>query len=318
MVLVLAGLGTCVMAYFRSAADPASRAVDAASRAGAAPRLDLEDEAERFFLRGDYEPAARAYRQIIAQDPNHSLAWVRLAYATHEQGDFEAAVPLHERAAEFSENRISSLFKLGCALARLGRTEEAIHAIEQAVEVGYRDRVRAEQEEDLASIRGESRFETVLNRMAPPAPGQAPLDFLVGHWVIREPETGELSGFLSVQRLENSHLYQEQWNSFQGKMGRGMAFLDPVVGNYEFIRVDDQGEIHRLRGTFEDGVLRFEGERVAHTGLVTRLLVTFEPTRNARIIRTFLESEDEGESWLPLSEHILHREEPVWQIRGGR
>jgi tetratricopeptide (TPR) repeat protein len=318
MVLVIAGLGTCVMVYSRSAADPSSRAVDAASRADAAPRLSLEEEAERLFLRGDYEPAARAYRQIIAEEPSNSLAWVRLAYATHEQGEFEAAVPLHQRAAEFTENRISSLFKLGCALARLGRVEEAIGAIERAVEVGYRDRLRAEQEEDLASILGEARFQTVLNRMAPPAPGQAPLDFLVGHWVIRDPENGEISGFSTVQRLENSHLYQEQWSTFQGGMGRGMAYLDPVVGDYEMVRVDDQGEIHRLRGTFEDGALRLEGERVTQTGRVSRLSLTLQPTRDARISRTFLESEDDGESWSPLSDHILYREEPVWRIRGGR
>lgn len=319
-VLILFGLFACLMVLSRSAADPTGQPADPVADEAKGRESDrLQDQAARHFLRGDYEPAARCYRQVVEEEPDDSLAWVRLAYATHELGDFEAALPLHERAADFPENRISSLFKLGCALARLGRVDEAISAIGQAIEEGYRDRSRAEAEEDLAEIRDDARFRILLNRMAPPPPGRAPLDILVGHWVVRESESGEISGFSSLTRVEQSHVYQEQWNLFEeNRFGRGMAFLDPERGDYELIRVDDQGEVHRLRGSLDGGPLRLDGERILASGRSTGLRVDFEPFSDGRIRRVFSESQDGGESWSTLSESMLVPQEPAWRVRGGR
>lgn len=54
-----------------------------------------------------------------------------------------------------------------CALARLGRLDEAVVALAQAVERGYQKRSAFETDEDLASLRGRPDFEALLAKLPP-------------------------------------------------------------------------------------------------------------------------------------------------------
>lgn len=56
-----------------------------------------------------------------------------------------------------------------CALARLGRLDEAVVALGQAVERGYRKRTAFETDEDLAALRGRPDFQALIAKL-PPAP----------------------------------------------------------------------------------------------------------------------------------------------------
>ncbi|MEW4567845.1 tetratricopeptide repeat protein [Tautonia sp. JC769] len=290
--------------------------------AGADPTLiatadDLERQAEQAFYQGDYERAASLYRSIVHEKPGDGQAWARLAYATHELGRFEEALDLHERAAGFEENRTTSLFKLGCALARLGRADEALASLEEAVRFGYRDRSWSEQEGDLESLRGLDRFVRLLNRMGPPPEGEGELDFLTGYWVIQDPNSGRPRGHLSIQRVEGGHVYQEQWSEYTGNSGRGMLYLDPTDGLWCLDRVDNQGRIQRLRGRREGASLVLSGTLIHRSGRVQPLKVVLEPNSRGSVSMVSQVSEDDGASWLAFSETRLNRDNPMWPTRRG-
>lgn len=92
---------------------------DAAKRAAA-----LEATVAQAFAAKRYEEAAAACRELIALRPMDDGAHYNLA----------------------------------CALARLGKTPEALAALKTAVELGFADADHMGEDEDLASLRGEEAF----------------------------------------------------------------------------------------------------------------------------------------------------------------
>ncbi|WP_169976675.1 tetratricopeptide repeat protein [Tautonia rosea] len=311
--------GVAVWWLLRSQAGIDSSNIEQLAGAEAATVATTEDPetlAEQAFYQGDYERATALYRTIVHEQPGNGQAWARLAYATHEMGQYEVALDLHERAAGFEENRTSSQFKIGCALARLGRIEEALEALEEAVRFGYRDRSWCEQEADLAVLRDSERFSRVLNRMGPPPEGKGELDFWTGYWIARDPSSGRPRGHVSVQRVEGGHVYQEQWSEYSGHSGRGMLYFDPTDGLWCLDRVDNQGRIQRLRGEREGDALVLNGELIYRSGQVQPLRVVLEPTSGSGLMLASHVSEDGGENWVPFSETLLNRDNPMWVGRG--
>lgn len=278
---------------------------------------DLQTLAERAFLRGEYDRAIELYRSVVYQQPENAQAWARFAHAMHETEQFEPAIELHEKAATFDRNRITSSFRLACALARLGKVDEAITKLEHAVEVGYRDRTRAERDPDLATLRDDPRFLRVLNRMAPPPEGEGPIDFWQGHWVLRDSTTGEPTGHWSLNRVERGHLFLEQWHLYDGVTGRGMLHFDPTDGQWSLLRVDNQGQVQRLRGSADDGALTFAGTIVFPSGKTASLELLVRPDADRGVHQTSRISEDNGSSWSPFSDLKMNRDEPMWGGRGG-
>ncbi len=56
-------------------------------------------------------------------------------------------------------------YNLACSYALTARTDEALAALTRAVDMGYRDAVWIRQDSDLASLRKDRRFETLLRRL---------------------------------------------------------------------------------------------------------------------------------------------------------
>lgn len=84
----------------------------------------------------------------------------------------------------------NSHYNLACALARLGKPDEAIAALDQAVKLGFRDRRHIEADEDLAGLRDDKRFREILTAAEkPPATRAANL---IGPSKLNEPADGQV------------------------------------------------------------------------------------------------------------------------------
>ena len=57
------------------------------------------------------------------------------------------------------------LYNAACNFAQLGRIDEAVSALEQAVDRGYGDRSWMEHDSDLDPIRGTPRYKALHERM---------------------------------------------------------------------------------------------------------------------------------------------------------
>lgn len=84
------------------------------------------------------------------------------AYALATDGDFEAALPLFEEMARRDPESFVPQYNVASALSRLGRAEEALDAIERALELGFDDLAHLRHDPDLEAIRQTERFQGIL------------------------------------------------------------------------------------------------------------------------------------------------------------
>ena len=56
-------------------------------------------------------------------------------------------------------------YNLGCSYALTGEKEQALHALVRSVDLGYKDLHWMCRDTDLASLRGDERFEALLLRL---------------------------------------------------------------------------------------------------------------------------------------------------------
>ncbi len=141
----------------------------ASTYAAISPELDSRTRA---FLGGlshrqkkNWSEAAKAFRAMVERDPTDGEAWYQLGYVLHAMNDLDAAIPAHQRAAEFARSRHRPLYNLACAWALRGDNERALDILGQAIDAGFDDREFIKADTDLTSLRGDPRFQTLLDRI---------------------------------------------------------------------------------------------------------------------------------------------------------
>jgi len=101
-------------------------------------------------------PAASAGE---AQDGEREFA--RLDAEVHKHfadRDYAKAAEVCRRLIYLAPGHPNPHYNLACALARLGKTQEALAALEMAVFKGFAEPDHMQKDEDLASVRAEARF----------------------------------------------------------------------------------------------------------------------------------------------------------------
>ena len=106
---------------------------------------------------------------VLAIGAKPGEAYVPRAWETNalilplfERGEFEEARRQLAEAVDRYEDREALLYNLACAEARLGETEAALEHLAEAVQRSDRLIELARTDEDLDSLRGESRFDELI------------------------------------------------------------------------------------------------------------------------------------------------------------
>ena len=112
------------------------------------------------------EEAYQKAKSAVEAGLNNVAAVGQLGLAALASGHVDEAIAAFRRAAEGPVARASSYYNLACALAVKGEKDAAFEALGQAVANGYRDAAAMSADTDLASLRGDPRFEALKARMA--------------------------------------------------------------------------------------------------------------------------------------------------------
>ena len=121
---------------------------------------------------GKKEESDAAYRRQVdlidhqlELNPTDTRALILGGVANANVGNEQRAVELTERAIAVDQEDPMLLYNAACTFARLGRTDDALVALEHAVEQGWGDKAWLEHDSDLDSIRSAPRYQAIVQAM---------------------------------------------------------------------------------------------------------------------------------------------------------
>src|SRR5262245_36724739 len=102
----------------------------------------------------------------IERHPGNLAARIELGHVYTRAKRFEEGLAVDLELVRQAPRDPTVRFNLACSYALLGRKEEALEALEQAVSLGYRDFAHLLADEDLATLREEPRFREIARQIA--------------------------------------------------------------------------------------------------------------------------------------------------------
>jgi Flp pilus assembly protein TadD len=109
-----------------------------------------------------FAEAAAELEAVTAKQPDNGKAWHLYGFALHSAGQLDQALEIHEKAASFPEQKATASYNIACVHALKGQADQAFAALDQAIAAGFAGADHMEKDSDLASLRGDPRFATVL------------------------------------------------------------------------------------------------------------------------------------------------------------
>ena len=122
----------------------------------------LSPELEGRLERHGMEFLADFLGRAVTRHPDNFAALSELADLLTRLGRLEEGLEADERLVRLAPTDPTVHYNLACSLALLGRTAAALDALERAISLGYRDPEHMQGDADLASVRSEPRFQTLL------------------------------------------------------------------------------------------------------------------------------------------------------------
>lgn len=225
----------------------------------------LAHPADLAFEQGRWQDAIEGYREFLTDSPEDRLSWLRIAQAERELGRHDAALATLEQArgAEGPEAMIE--LERARNLLALGRSDEAIAAVEAADHFETRARTLLEEAPDFDPIRDDRRFQRALQsvrrRVSPclQMPEANQFDFWLGRWEVRAVD-GTRVGYATVTKGDGGCSIIEQWERVSGSGGTSLSFFVPSRGQWRHVWAGSGGTLIDLTGGLrESGEMHLEG-----------------------------------------------------------
>lgn len=100
--------------------------------------------------------------QIARRLPEDTDVLRALADLYTRTGDYAEGLRIDERLSRLCAEESLVWYNLGCSLALVDRTDDALEALSRSLELGYDDYEWMKKDPDLTSLHGDPRFESML------------------------------------------------------------------------------------------------------------------------------------------------------------
>jgi len=132
------------------------------------PLLSLQPaifDVEPFCEMDDHRFEMRFFEEVVAKDPCCEAALLQLGEMYTRRGDFRKGLDVDRRLVRLRPCDALAYYNLACSHALLDQLDEALLAIEHAVNLGYRDMAHLLKDPDLANLRKDVRFRKLMGRI---------------------------------------------------------------------------------------------------------------------------------------------------------
>ena len=272
-----------------------------------------ERRADSLMKARDYAAAYAAYDALVTANPTNADDWYQLGIAAARLGRYADGARAFGRLAGITRGPVA-YYNAGAMHARLGHTDSAFAWLDRAAASGFSDERLLRSDEDLASLRGTARFDSLVYRAthAPtPCAGVAErrrLDFWTGEWEVTTTG-GSAAGSSSVQIVSGGCALLESWTSTRGGKGHSLTAFNPALGQWQQYWIGQDGNpIEYRESTWHDGsiVLRASFAASGNTP-ATELRLTFSPVDSTTVRQHGERSIDGGQTWSTTYDFLYHR-----------
>ena len=130
-------LGALCIAAAAGSGSAQTATASAKPAAAGAPTREAVARADSLYAAGDRAAAARAFREVLARDPENSHATFRVAQLSHDPAE---RIALYRRYVKLEPDDPWGYMALGDALSRRRRSGEALHEYDEALRLAPKER----------------------------------------------------------------------------------------------------------------------------------------------------------------------------------
>lgn len=135
----------------------------ASAAAPAAPVVSAEQQqAQRLLQANDFAGAAQLLAPLVEREPDNARAWRMLATASLRLKQYDQAIAAYERSLVLEPSFAAARYNLGVAYALKGDREHAFATLAAVKASRLVDMSQAALDDDLASLRGDPRFASIM------------------------------------------------------------------------------------------------------------------------------------------------------------
>ncbi len=128
--------------------------------------IEIINEIHNLWLRAQNAQTAEqrieVYDEILKIRPGDLEALIYKADAAMEINEFHWAMSICNRVLEVDDNNAHALYQRACAYSRLGAEEQAINDLQSSIDASASVRELAADEPDFDMLRGNPRFEALI------------------------------------------------------------------------------------------------------------------------------------------------------------
>lgn len=105
------------------------------------------------------------YESVVERDPTNVEALMALGEAYTQGKEYEKGLEVDLKLVRLRPQDPVAQYNLACSYALLGRSDAAFASLNKAVDLGYGDLAHVDRDADLESLRGDSRYAEVRDRL---------------------------------------------------------------------------------------------------------------------------------------------------------